>query len=112
MRAAGCYGIIVLRCGGACLVVNKADEHSAGGARARVSRLIAVPEAALQIARGWGKGRGRAQKVGRCASRVVNNVLRAQKGWGTTFGDVGVGRRWGGRSSRRGRASSEGPHNG
>lgn len=69
-----------------------------------------VPEAAWQIAWGWEEGRRCAQIVGRCASRVVNDVLRAQKGWGTPFGDVGVGRRWGGRSSRRGRASSVRPH--
>jgi len=36
-RAAGCYDIIVLRRGGACRLVIKADEYSAGGARACVA---------------------------------------------------------------------------
>lgn len=108
--AADCYVIIVLRRGAACLVVDKADgDDPPGVARAKVATVGSLAGSLVQFGVGRSKRRRRAQKVGGCATRVGNNVLRAQKGWGTSRGDVGVGRRWGGRSSRRGRASCERP---
>lgn len=75
MHAAGCYDIIVLRGGGACLVVNEADEHSAGGARASVA--IDGSTGGCLVNCVWVEGRAQARAKGlslrytRCKQRVA-----------------------------------------
>lgn len=102
--ALSCGGVVVRAAGG----TKPMDGAPPGVRAARVSRSMAARVAAWRIAWGRAKECRRAQNARCCAPRVVNNVLRAQKGWGTLFGDVGVGRRWG--VVERGRACSSSPH--
>lgn len=79
-HAAGCYDIIVLRGGGACLLVIKADDrYSAGGARA----CVAIEGWTKGCLADWVGGRQMAQARAKDRSlrytRCKQRVARAEK---------------------------------